>query len=122
MWGGDEEKRAEQARGNKDAKNWQDEAQKVVETAVSKCLTVQVPTNLFSRCDYTGTPVQRHLRVSMSMKATQHPLTTMTRTATAMTSWPSMNATVAPSFHKILTRTGIPSFVATSKICRMVLM
>ncbi|KAM6492375.1 hypothetical protein JOM56_012100, partial [Amanita muscaria] len=36
MWGGDEEKRAEQARGNKDAKNWQDEAQKVVETAVSK--------------------------------------------------------------------------------------
>ncbi|KIL57399.1 hypothetical protein M378DRAFT_47871, partial [Amanita muscaria Koide BX008] len=34
MWGGDEEKRAEQARGNKDAKNWQDEAQKVVETAM----------------------------------------------------------------------------------------
>ncbi|KIL54327.1 hypothetical protein M378DRAFT_47482, partial [Amanita muscaria Koide BX008] len=34
LWGGDDEQKAEQARGNKDARNWQDEAQKLVETTM----------------------------------------------------------------------------------------
>ncbi|KAM6490391.1 hypothetical protein JOM56_014155, partial [Amanita muscaria] len=36
MWGGEEEQRAEQAKGNKDAKNWQDEAGQVVEQVMEK--------------------------------------------------------------------------------------
>jgi hypothetical protein len=44
MWGGAEEQAAEIAAGNPDAVNWQDEAQKVVERAVSRhhCLTYSV--------------------------------------------------------------------------------
>jgi hypothetical protein len=39
-WGGAEEQEAEQVAGNPRAKNWQDEAQKVLESAVSiPCLT-----------------------------------------------------------------------------------
>lgn len=34
-WGGEEEQAKEYAAGNRDAKNWQDEAQKIVEKTVS---------------------------------------------------------------------------------------
>ena len=34
-WGGAEEKDAEVRKGNKDAKNWQDKAQKILEDMVS---------------------------------------------------------------------------------------
>jgi hypothetical protein len=38
-WGGEEEQAAERAAGNRYAKNWQDEARKVVEREVSNKFT-----------------------------------------------------------------------------------
>ena len=35
MWGGAEEQAKERASGNSNAKNWQDEARKIIETHVS---------------------------------------------------------------------------------------
>jgi hypothetical protein len=34
-WGGEKDQEAERAAGNQDAKNWQDEARKIVESEVS---------------------------------------------------------------------------------------
>ncbi|KAM6491699.1 hypothetical protein JOM56_012861 [Amanita muscaria] len=43
LWGRDDEQKAEQARGNKDARNWQDEAQKLVETTVN-AIVLEIPS------------------------------------------------------------------------------
>jgi len=58
-WGGAEEQAAEPQKGNRLAKNWQDEAQKILEITVSCAVpSVSLP-NLFyaSRWKNTGRPI-----------------------------------------------------------------
>jgi hypothetical protein len=59
-WGGEKEQEEDRAAGNQDAKNWQDEARKIVESEVSKHIYFLLSTDLVFRWKNIGRIDLRH--------------------------------------------------------------